>query len=79
MGFIPDFGAMASVMTAMFVEGEPKARASMWQRIRKGHGVEKWPEENAWALTALRCGDCGKVEMYATERPDPALTAQPLG
>lgn len=77
VGFIPDFGSLASVLTTLFVEGTPEARTGLWERIQKGHGIKAWEAENAWAITAYRCTDCGKVELYANDRPDPNMTAPP--
>lgn len=77
LGFIPDHGSMAAVLTALYVEGTPQARASTWQRIQKGHGIAGWAADHAWALSAYRCTGCGRVELFATERPDPKLTFPP--
>lgn len=76
-GFIPDHADMAAIWVSMFVEGTPKARASFWQKLRKGHGVAEWSDEAVWAITAHRCSDCGRVELYAKDRPDPNLHGHP--
>ena len=74
VGFIPDHGAMAATWVSLFVSGTPKGRASAWEKWQKGHGVAAWADEEAWALSAYRCEDCHRVELYASERPDPSVT-----
>ena len=73
IGFIPDHGGMASTWITLFVEGAAKARASAWQKVQRGAGLEGWNPNEAWAITAYRCADCGRVDMFATERPDPDI------
>jgi len=76
-GFVPDYGPVASVLTATFVQGTPEAREGRWEKIQKGVGVKAWPREAEWVLTGHRCELCGKVEFYATERPDSDVTLEP--
>ena len=76
-GFIPDHADMAAVWVSVFVEGTPQARASFWEKLNKGHGVTNWADEAVWAVTAHRCNDCGRVELYAKDRPDPKLHTRP--
>ena len=78
VGFIPDHADMASVWVSVFVEGTAKARASKWEKFFRGHGVQPWSNEEVWALSALRCADCGRVELYAKDHPDPELHRTPL-
>lgn len=78
-GFIPDHADMGATWVSVFVGGQPKSRESFWQKFRKGHGVAPWEEDDVWALTAQRCESCGRVELFAKERPDPELMARKPG
>ncbi len=77
VGFIPDHAGGAAIWSSMFVEGTPQARSSFWEKLRKGQGIAEWSEESVWAITAHRCTACGRLELYAKDRPDPDTHGRP--
>ena len=76
-GFIPDFGDMAATWVSQFVAGAPKTRASAVAKFFRGHGAAGWDEGDAWAITAFRCESCGRLDLFAKNRPDPELRHPP--
>ncbi len=76
-GFVPDFGDMAATWVSMFVAGTPKSRASKMEKFFRGQGVAGWDEEDAWAISAFRCDACGRLELFAKNRPDPEFRQPP--
>jgi hypothetical protein len=73
VGFLPDQADMAAIWVAVFVEGTPQARAGMWDKLTKGHGVVPWSDEEVWAIEGYRCQDCGRLELFAKDRPQSNL------
>lgn len=73
-GFVPDHGGAASTWVSVFVQGAPQAKTGFWEQMQKGAGVRNWEDEDVWAIQAFRCGDCGRLELFARERPDPSTS-----
>lgn len=76
-GFIPDFGDMAATWVSVFVAGTPKSRASAMAKFFRGQGVAGWEDTDAWAISAHRCDSCGRIELFARNRPDPEFRHSP--
>lgn len=62
-GFIPDFGSLAAWAT-IWVPGNPNLAKSFLERMKQGGGVSVDKDE-ALALEAHRCSQCGQVQLYA--------------
>ncbi len=62
-GFIPDFGSLAAWAT-IWVPGHPSLAKSFLERMKQGGGVSVDKDE-ALALEAHRCSQCGQVQLYA--------------
>ena len=60
-GFLLDRGHYNSKMKQIWVEGAPEK--SFWSGI-------KTTDKNAYYVQALRCGDCGFLEFYTTDKLD---------
>lgn len=73
-GFMPDHGDMAATWVSIFVAGTPQARTSAMEKFFRGTGLKPWEDEAVWAVKAYRCESCGKLELYAKDRPDPGLS-----
>jgi hypothetical protein len=69
-GFVPDFSA-AAVWSMVWVAGEPSPDKSFWEAFRTGPGL-RVENLDARVIEAHRCTSCGRLELYANRRPDPA-------
>lgn len=58
-GFVPDY-SYGAVIPSSWIKGRPQR--SLW------FGT-KTRDRSAFRLTALRCTNCGFVELYARDRP----------
>jgi hypothetical protein len=69
MGFLPDFGT-AQAWVGVWIAGEPEMRKGVWEKIRKGAGVDL-STASAKAVDAHRCPKCGRLDLFATRDAEP--------
>ena len=76
-GFIPDFGHGAT-WVAVWVSGTPDRKKGFWETLRTGAGVATAGSE-VRTLEAHRCRKCGRVELYANQPAERAISPAAKG
>lgn len=67
-GFIADYAHHAT-LAAVWVEGPPGEKKSFWEASMTGSGIKLQGRE-ARVLEAWRCPACGRLELYANNKPE---------
>lgn len=71
-GFIPDF-AQQAVWATTWIKGEPDQGKSIKEIMLTGAGI-KANGADVRVVEALRCTSCGRLDLYARDKPHPSTT-----
>ena len=71
-GFIPDFGHNA-VWAATWIAGEPEQGKSFKELLTTGGGIRA-SGVDVRVVEAFRCTTCGRLDLFARDKPHPSTT-----
>jgi hypothetical protein len=71
-GFIPDF-TQGAVWATTWIKGAPERGKSFKELVTTGAGVRASGTDVRF-IDAMRCVSCGRLELFAREKPDPSTT-----